>query len=202
MKILIRNLFNKIRSKKTLQQQYPNYKIGRGTYSDDLKVFSWGEGSVLEIGAFCSIAIGVKIFLGGEHRVDWVTTYPFSVLWESASSIVGHPKSKGDVIIGNDVWIGTEAVIMSGVKIGDGAVIAARAVVARDVPPYAIVAGNPARVIKMRFTNDIITRLLAVTWWNWDDKAIETHIPLLLANDIEGFLVKAEHSNSLSIKTL
>jgi len=196
MKKTIRKIFNRIYPQKTLQQKYPNYKIGRGTYSDDLMVFSWGEGSVLEIGAFCSIAVGVKIFLGGEHRADWVTTYPFSVLWKCASSFSGHPKSKGDVVIGNDVWIGTEAVILSGVKIGDGAVIAARTVVAKDVPPYAIVVGNPAKIIKRRFNDEVIGRLLLVKWWEWDDKTIEHNMQLILNNDVDGFLAKAELINA------
>lgn len=192
---LISKLLNILFPKKTLQQKYPNYKIGRGTYSDDLKVYSWGEGSTLQIGSFCSIAVGVKIFLGGEHRADWVTTYPFSVLWKSAFSFSGHPKSKGDVIIGNDVWIGTEAVIMSGVTIGDGAVIAARAVVAKDVPPYAIAVGNPAKIIKKRFNDDAINRLLSVKWWNWDNNKIEQNLSLLLSSDIEIFLAKVESAN-------
>ncbi len=92
-------------------QIYPDFKIGRCTYGRP-EVLSWGEGTTLEVGAFCSIADGVKIFLGGEHRVDWVTTYPFNFLWERAYSFKGHPASKGDVIIGNDVWIGAESVIM------------------------------------------------------------------------------------------
>ncbi|HEX5127349.1 MAG TPA: CatB-related O-acetyltransferase, partial [Rhodocyclaceae bacterium] len=135
-------------TRKTLQQRYPQYSIGRGTYGDDLLVRNWNEGTTLRIGNYCSIAAGVKIYLGGEHRTDWVTTYPFSALWPEAAHIEGHPRSKGDVTIGNDVWIGTEAMILSGVTIGDGAVIGARAVVSRDVPPYAIVAGNPASVVR------------------------------------------------------
>ena len=132
---------------KGIHEKYPQYKIGRGTYGYP-EIFSWNEGATLQIGAFCSIASGVKLFLGGEHRVDWVTTYPFNVLWESGRHITGHPRTKGDVIIGNDVWIGTEAVILSGVRIGDGAVVAARAVVTKDMEPYAIYGGNPALAAK------------------------------------------------------
>ena len=99
------------------------------------------------------------IFLGGNHRTDWNTTYHFSVLWESAKNINGHPASKGDVIIGHDVWIGEGAVILSGVRIGNGAVIGAHAVVTRDVPSYQIVAGNPAKIMKPRFTHDEIVIL-------------------------------------------
>jgi len=170
---------------------YPQYDIGRETYGNP-KVYEWGEGKILKIGAFGSIAGNVQIFLGGNHRVDWVTTYPFNILHQSAQHIQGHPQSKGDVIIGNDVWIATDVIIMSGVTIGDGAVIASRALVVKDVPPYSIVGGNPAKVIKYRFSEDIIARLLKVKWWDWDDQKIEKFIPLLLDNDIEKFLKQAE----------
>ena len=133
----------------TLAQRYPQYQIGRGTYGD-LSVSAFGSAATLRIGNFTSIAAGVRVFLGGEHRLDWVTTFPFSALWESAGCYTGHPRTKGDVIIGADVWIGAEALITSGVTIGDGAVIGARAVVSRDVAPYTVVAGNPARFIKKR----------------------------------------------------
>lgn len=111
----------------------------------------------LSIGKFCSIADNVIIFLGGNHREDWITTYPFSGMthiWSDATNIIGHPSTKGDVIIGNDVWIGSHVVILSGVKIGDGAVIGAYAVVTKDVEPFSIVAGNPAKFIKYRFEKD------------------------------------------------
>lgn len=119
------------------------YEVGRGTYGNPT-VLHWGEPTTLKVGCFCSIAADVKIFLGGNHRTDWITTYPFPAFWKSAAHIKGHPSSRGDVIIGHDVWIGEGAVILSGVRIGNGAVVAASAVVTRDVPPYGIVAGNPA----------------------------------------------------------
>jgi acetyltransferase-like isoleucine patch superfamily enzyme len=175
----------------TLSERYPYYKIGRGTYGD-LKVLSWDEGATLTIGSYTSVAPQVKVFLGGEHRIDWVTSYPFNVLWESAKQYSGHPKTKGNVVIGSDVWIGTEALILSGVTIGDGAVIGARAVVTRNVPPYAVVAGNPARLVKFRFEQTVIDRLLVQQWWNWSEKQIEIAIPDLLNNHIEHFLDKAE----------
>ena len=179
----------------SLQERYPQYKIGRGTYcigEPQVVVYDWGEGAVLHIGAFCSIAVGVKIYLGGEHRIDWVTSYPFSVLWQAGKHIKGHPKTKGDIYIGNDVWIGVDAIIMSGVTIGDGAVIGARAVVTGDVPPYSVAVGNPARVVKKRFNDETIGRLLKVNWWNWNDAQIEKALPMLLSNDIERFLHFAE----------
>jgi chloramphenicol O-acetyltransferase type B len=171
-----------------LQEIYPQYQIGKGTYASNLQIGDWGEGSTLEIGNFCSIAGGVFIFLGGEHRSDWVTTYPFNVLCDSATNIKGHPKSKGDVIIGSDVWIGGMSVILSGVKIGDGAVIGARSVVTKDVPPYAIVGGNPSRILRYRFNEKIIEKLLAIKWWDWDDLRIQKAIPFLLQDNIELFL--------------
>ncbi len=145
------------------------------------------------MGPFCSVAAGVKVFLGGEHRTDWVSTYPFTEFWpEVSQGITGHPLSRGDVVIGHDVWIGTEAMIMSGVRIGNGAVIGARAVVTKDVPHYAIVAGNPARVIRNRFSDDVVDRLQRLAWWDWDDKRIERFLPMLLSGDVERFLLSTE----------
>lgn len=174
-----------------LAQRYPNHSIGQGSYGG-LKVIDCGEGAKLTIGAYTSIAAGVTVFLGCEHRSDWVTTYPFNVLWSKASHYEGHPKTKGDVVIGSDVWIGTEAMILSGVKIGNGAVIGARAVVSRDVSSYSIVAGNPARVVRHRFSPSIIQSLLATQWWNWSEEQISHAMPDLLSQDIGGFLTKTE----------
>lgn len=179
------------RKKRSLQDRYPQYRIGKWTYGNP-RIRSWGEGATLEIGAFCSIAEGVKIFLGGEHRIEWATTFPFTVLWESARHIKGHPKTKGDVIIGNDVWLGADSVILSGVTIGDGAVVGARSVITNDIPPYAIVAGNPARMVKKRFDDPTIGRLLEVRWWEWEDSRIEEALPLLLNADIRVFLESVE----------
>ena len=172
----------------SLQQHYPNYQIGKGTYGG-LQVIECGEGTMLFIGAYTSIATEVKVFLGCNHRTDWVTTFPFNVLWESAKGIQGHPTSKGDVVIGNDVWIGAEAVIMSGVCVGDGAVIGARTVVSRDVPPYAIVVGNPAQIVKYRFNDQIIERLLHIKWWEWEKSRLEGALPALLNQDIDDFIL-------------
>jgi chloramphenicol O-acetyltransferase type B len=174
----------------SLHARYPEAKIGRWSYGD-LTVHSWGEGAKLSLGAFCSIAPGVQVLLGGEHRPDWVTTFPFTALWPGAANLPGHPRTKGDVTIGNDVWIGTEALILSGVSIGDGAVVAARSVVAVDIEPYSIVAGVPARLIRKRFDDATIARLLAIAWWEWSDEAIDELLPLLVGPDIDAFLRKA-----------
>ncbi len=170
-----------------IQTRYKRFKVGRGTYGNP-KISSWGEGATLTIGSFCSIAPGVKIFLGGEHIIEMVTTYPFNLFWKSGKYMQAHPTTKGDVIIGNDVWIGAEALIMSGVNIGDGAVIGARSLVTKDIPPYCVVTGNPAVIKKKRFSDDIIESLLEIKWWNWDNQKISKHIPLLLSDDISKFI--------------
>ena len=122
---------------------YAKYSIGRFTYGEPT-VLDYGD-ATLKVGSFCSISDGVKVLLGGNHRADWLTTYPFPELWPEAQGMPGHPATKGDVIIGHDVWIGLDALILSGVQVGDGAIIGARSVVTKSVAPYAIVAGNPAR---------------------------------------------------------
>jgi len=165
---------------------YQGYEIGKWTYGQPT-VKSWGEGSTLRVGKFCSIAEDVIIFLGGEHRVDWITTYPFSHLWPQGKGFSGHPRSKGDVSIGNDVWIGHGAVILSGVTIGHGAVIGACSVLSSNVGPYEIVAGNPARHIRFRFSDATIQRLCNLAWWDWPESKIEAALPLLLNGDVAKF---------------
>jgi acetyltransferase-like isoleucine patch superfamily enzyme len=170
------------------------FQIGEFSYGVPT-VWWWGEPSILRIGNFCSFADGISILLGGNHRVDWVTTYPFSAIshWPEAAHLKGHPATNGDVTIGNDVWIGYKATILSGVTIGDGAVVGAHALVTRDVPAYAIVGGNPARTIRRRFTDDVIQQLLKVRWWDWDLDRIRRHIPLLMQPDITKFLQACDY---------
>ena len=171
-------------------------EAGRGSYVETIKVLDWKQGTKLKIGNYCSFAPGVSVFLGGEHALDWVTTYPFNFTCAPiAEHIQGNCMSKGDVIIGNDVWVGMGACILSGVSIGDGAVIGAKAVVAKDVPPYAIVVGNPGKIIKYRFDAETIQRLLAIAWWNWPDERILSSMDLLLSNEIENFLKHNEEIN-------
>jgi len=165
--------------------------VGRYSYGD-VRIHSWGEGAKLRIGSYCSIAGGVQVFLGGEHRTDWITTFPFTVFWEEARAIQGHVRSKGDVVIGNDVWVGAEVVILSGVHVGDGAVIGARAVVGADVSPYSVVVGNPARELRLRFDTAVIERLLRIRWWDRSDREIARLLPLLQSDKIEEFLAAVE----------
>lgn len=167
-----------------------SYEMGKGSYGQPT-IHDWGAQETVTIGKFCSIAQGVHIFTGGEHRPDWITTYPFNAMWsEIAGHIQGHPKSKGNVVIGHDVWIGMDALILSGVTIGDGAVIGAKSVVTKDVPPYAIVAGNPARIKRYRFDEASIRQLLEISWWNWPDEKIASAMDLLLSPDIHPFIKK------------
>ena len=147
-----------------------NSKISVGRFSygfENITVKQWGGGASLEIGSFCSIA-SATIYLGGNHRVDWITTYPFGHIYADelgGTAIKGHPSTNGDVIIKNDVWLGQNTTIMSGVTIGDGAAIAANSHVVKDVGAYSIVGGNPAREIKIRFTPEIRDLLLELRWW-------------------------------------
>jgi len=169
--------------------KYSMYSIGRFSYGEP-KVLRWGEKATLKIGSFCSIADSVTILLGGEHNPNMVTTYPFNQFFEEFKSIVGHPSTKGDVVIGNDVWIGENALVLSGVSIGDGAVIGACSVVTKDVEPYTIVGGNPVKVIRKRFDEETISKLLRIRWWDWDIKRIKENVPFLLSDNVKKFLEK------------
>ncbi len=176
-----------------------SFEVGRGTYGNP-RVSSWKEipRATLKIGAFCSFADGVHFFLGGEHNTNWISTFPFCsfdpVLREATP---GHPKTKGDIIVGNDVWFGTDATIMSGVTIGTGAVIGAKAVVAKDVAPYAIVVGSPAREVRKRFDEDTVAFLLKLQWWEWDDETIEESAPIFMSEDFDKLKQFARDRNLL-----
>ena len=167
------------------------FEIGRYSWGH-LTVSNRTPGAGLAIGQFCSFAYGVHILLGGEHRVDFVSTYRFPAYAEFAEK-AGHLAAKtsrthGGVTVGNDVWIGSEALILSGVTIGDGAVIGAGSVVRQDVPPYAIVAGNPGRVAGFRFPKEQIEALLRIRWWDWELDKIVDSLDLMMSEDVQLFI--------------
>ena len=147
----------------------------------------------LKIGKFCSIACGAKfLFNSANHTMKSLSTYPFPIFFEEwgldIRDITSAWDNKGDIVIGNDVWIGYEAVIMAGVTIGDGAVIGTRAVVTKDVPPYTIVGGVPARQIRKRFSEDKIEYLLNLKWWDWPIEKISQNIEFITSADLTAFL--------------
>jgi acetyltransferase-like isoleucine patch superfamily enzyme len=195
------NPFSKVRSRPEISRyvQYTrdilrreNFEIGEYTYGSP-KIATHTEVK-LKIGKFCSIASDVKIHLGGIHRMNLVTTYPFKAFpdkWPREKFLNSEEViaiSKGDVIIGNDVWIGDGATILSGVKIGDGAVVGAMAVVTKDVEPYCIVAGNPARTVGKRFDDDTIRKLLEIRWWDWPIEKIDANLEIICSNRISEML--------------
>jgi virginiamycin A acetyltransferase len=175
----------------------PTIEVGDYTYYDDpagphafesrvLYHFDF-IGDRLVIGKFCSIAAEPTFVMnGGNHATDQLTTYPFSIFghgWE-VSAPAAWPY-RGDTVVGNDVWLGFGVTVMPGVTIGDGAIVAARSVVTRDVPPYAIVGGNPATLIRYRFEEDDRRRLLALRWWDWPIEKITRHVRAICGGDID-----------------
>jgi virginiamycin A acetyltransferase len=177
----------------------PAIIVGDYTYYDDpensedfernvLYLFPF-IGDKLVIGKFCAIARGVRFLMNGaNHKLTGLSTYPFGIFgqgWEAAIPKPGDLKIKGDTVIGNDVWLGYEAVVMPGVKIGNGAIVAAKSVVTSDVPAYGIVGGNPAKLIKKRFDEDTIVALQTLAWWDWPVEKITAAIPAIIGADIE-----------------
>jgi virginiamycin A acetyltransferase len=176
----------------------PNIIIGDYTYYDDPEDSEDFERNVLYhfpfigdrliIGKFCALARGIKFIMNGaNHKLDGFSSYPFQIFgngWEKVTPQTEELPYKGDLVIGNDVWIGYEAVIMPGVQVGDGAIIAAKSVVVGDVSPYTIVGGNPAKLIRQRFEDETIQALLEVAWWNWSSEKITRNLEKIVAADI------------------
>jgi virginiamycin A acetyltransferase len=177
----------------------PNIVIGDYTYYDAAEGYEDFEKNVLYlfphigdrlvIGKFCAIARGVTFIMNGaNHKMSGLSTYPFQIFgngWERVTPPNRELPLKGDTVIGNDVWLGYKALVMPGVQVGDGAIVASQAVVSTDVPPYAIVGGNPAKVIRMRYEPDVVARLRAIAWWHWPAEKITRHLEAIVGADVE-----------------
>ena len=172
----------------------PQFEIGDYTYGVPT-IHVYDDHTTMTIGKYCSIAAGVQIVLGGNHHIEWISTYAFYQELEHFpkwKEINNNSRHRGDIVIGSDVWIGRNSLILSGAQIGDGAVIGAGAVVAGKIPPYSIAVGNPARIIRQRFTPSICEKLLKIQWWNWDEEKINRFLPLICSEEIEKFIAAVE----------
>lgn len=172
------------------KSENPQVVVGRFTYGNP-SIVTWTENERVTIGSFCSIAEDVVMLAGGEHLTNWVSTFPFRIAFNLPEAHQdGIPASKGEIRIGNDVWIGCRAMILSGVSIGDGAVVAAGAVVTKDVMPYEIIGGSPQRHLGFRFEKEIIEQLMKIKWWDWPIEKIHKNAGSLSSNDIKFFINK------------
>ncbi|MGO3807845.1 MAG: type B chloramphenicol O-acetyltransferase [Sphingobacterium sp.] len=198
------NFFESPFKGKIIKDHITNPNIIAGKYSyysgyyhghsfDDFARYLFPDRSDIDkliIGSFCSIGSGASFIMAGNqgHRYDWISSFPFFYMMEQVDSFKGAVDGfagVGNTVVGNDVWIGSEAMIMPGVTIGDGAVVGSRALVTKDVAPYTIVGGNPAKPIKKRFTDDEIEMLLEIEWWNWEEKVLAEAIPLICTGDVK-----------------
>ena len=176
----------------------PNIVVGDYSYYDDPEDSENFErnvlyhypfiGDKLVIGKFCALARGCRFIMNGaNHKLSGLSTYPFQIFgqgWEKVMPTSDALPYKGDTVVGHDVWIGYDALVMPGVQIGHGAIVSARAVVVQDVPPYTVVGGNPARVLKTRFAPDVVAELLAIAWWDWPVEKITRHLAVIVAGDV------------------
>jgi acetyltransferase-like isoleucine patch superfamily enzyme len=176
-------LKKRIRKNNKKFQSYRCVEIGDFTDISKTEVYTNNYETKLIIGKYCAVSWGVSFLLGIEHRPDYNTVYSFNRCI-MAYRYIHDEKTKGDIVIGNDVWIGSGVKILSGVKIGDGAVIGANSLVTKNVPEYAIYGGNPAKLIRMRFTDDIIKIFKEIKWWDWPLDDINNAIPVLQSTDI------------------
>ncbi|WP_122803127.1 CatB-related O-acetyltransferase [Pseudomonas syringae] len=167
--------------------RHTRHQFGVGSYGIP-EILEFDPQAILQVGAYTSMAEGVKILLGGGHRTDWLSTYPFPAMVDKLGDIEGYAPSKGDVVIGSDCWICTGAMILSGVTVGHGAVVAAGSVVTRDVEPYAVVGGNPCRFIRWRFEQPTRELLLQSAWWDWPMDEIKSIARDLCTEDPQPFL--------------
>ena len=176
----------------------PNIIVGEYTYYDDINGAENFEshvthhydfiGDKLIIGKFCAIAKGIEFIMNGaNHRINSITSYPFNIMgngWEKSAPSLTDLKLKGDTIVGNDVWLGQNVTVMPAVHIGDGAIIGANSVVAKDIPPYSVAVGNPCEVKRKRFDEDLIEYLLQIKWWDWNSEKIFKNMEALCSGDL------------------
>ena len=164
-------------------------EVGKHTYGRVIVDAYEGSEEELKIGKYCSISRDVRFINGGIHPLDWVSLYPFRIKWKMKGALEdGTPASKGPIHVENDVWLGTGSTILSGVTIGNGAIIMAGSIVTKDVPPYTIVGGVPAKIVKRRFNDEEIKALEKIKWWDWPEDKIKENINLLSAADIKEFV--------------
>ncbi len=192
----IRKLVNTLMQRAVVLPPAGVIQIGRHCIGKPIMIFSWRADEKLSIGDFCMFAPNVTVLLGGERDLGSITCFPLMTRILNVKNDVDS-FSKGPVVIGNDVWIGLGAVILSGVTVGDGAIIAAGSVVTHDVPPYAIVGGIPAKVIRFRFSEQQIKKLLDISWWKWSDQKIAANIDLFYG-DIDVFIEKFWRNDTAS----
>lgn len=165
-----------------LKDQYPQYDIGDYTYGG--LIIDYHDGGSIKIGKFCSFAMYVIFVVGGQHPFRRIVQYPVRMFVAKERKIT-ESFAKGPLVIENDVWIGVGAIILNGLTVGNGAVIGAGSVVTKDIPPYAIAVGNPARVIGKRFDDETIEKLLEIKWWYWPDKKIERYVDELTSMNVD-----------------
>ena len=192
----------------------PNIIVGEYTYYDDINGAENFEshvthhydfiGDKLIIGKFCAIAKGIEFIMNGaNHRINSITTYPFNIMgngWEKSAPSLSELKLKGDTIVGNDVWIGQNVTVLPAVHIGDGAIIGANSVVAKDIPPYSVAVGNPCEVKRKRFDEDLIEYLLQIKWWDWDAEKIFKNMDALCSGDLSKIKNIVDYNKNLASK--
>ena len=192
----------------------PNIIVGEYTYYDDINGAENFEshvthhydfiGDKLIIGKFCAIAKGIEFIMNGaNHRINSITTYPFNIMgngWEKSAPYLSELKLKGDTIVGNDVWIGQNVTVLPAVHIGDGAIIGANSVVAKDIPPYSVAVGNPCEVKRKRFDEDLIEYLLQIKWWDWDAEKIFKNMDALCSGDLSKIKNIVDYNKNLASK--
>lgn len=193
----------------------PLTSVGEYTYYDDPAdptgfernniLFHYGPDRLV-IGRYCALARGVRFFMNAaNHRSSGVSTYPFPLMggaWAQAADLFRDRPYRGDTVVGNDVWIGQDAVVMPGVRIGDGAIVAARSVVTSDVPAYAVVGGNPARLIRQRYDAADVERLQRIAWWDWPAEEVTAQLRVLMAgsvDDLEAVAVERGHTGAVAL---